>query len=538
MITIDENRKIVKDYIEIGYISENKAESIEFVIPEYLKEYSKKLCIKPKGGDIYTKTFDNVTSNVFTFTREETQYKSLEISVEFFKTENEDEIVYKTSILNVVFDNSIVCDDDILPNNPKVVVLDSLIEEVTQSINEVNNLDIDIDDNSNVTITKKDGTIKQVNIKGDKGDKGDTGEQGEKGETGEQGPQGEQGIQGIQGTKGDKGNDGVVQDVLVNGVSTLDGANANINIKTINNQNITGEGNIEIESDTSECLKYKGHVDSTDDLPSGGQASGEVIEPNLSISSTITSSMLGDDETKVADLKNGYVLENYNYYVGLAPRDSSRYKSVLNTNYLEIVDGICLATYQEKGIIFIHVNASQSTPALLKSRYAIKNIFYDDGTTLENTSNTMLLEKPCWIYTCGCETQMSLYGNLPNELKLKYWDKETITLDSSYIINNLNNKSLTINDFVYNMGYKIFKFDLNTNFTSYVTITSSDIVENDVYTVGTNNDLVRGNVTEQKWEPLTPASDLYKNYSGYDETKTQTLKNINGTLTWVDDGGE
>ena len=25
------------------------------------------------------------------------------------------------------------------------------------------------------------------------------------------------------------------------------------------------------------------------------------------------------------------------------------------------------------------------------------------------------------------------------------------------------------------------------------------------------------------------------NYTGYDATKTQTLKNVNGTLTWVDD---
>ena len=29
--------------------------------------------------------------------------------------------------------------------------------------------------------------------------------------------------------------------------------------------------------------------------------------------------------------------------------------------------------------------------------------------------------------------------------------------------------------------------------------------------------------------------DMPTTYSGYDATKTQTLKNINGTLTWVDD---
>ena len=29
--------------------------------------------------------------------------------------------------------------------------------------------------------------------------------------------------------------------------------------------------------------------------------------------------------------------------------------------------------------------------------------------------------------------------------------------------------------------------------------------------------------------------DLPKSYAGYDATKTQTLKNINGVLTWVSD---
>lgn len=254
MIKIDEERMFDKTYIEIGFISENKAESIEFEIPDYLKEYSKKLCIKPRGGEEYTKQFDGVTSNVFTFTKTETQYRSLELSVEFFKTENEDEIVYKTGVLTVVFNNSIVCDSDVEPDDPKVVVLDGLIEKVTKGINETNNLDIDIDENSNVTITKKDGTTKQVNVKGSKGDKGNPGIQGEKGEPGERGPQGEQGIQGIQGVKGDKGNDGVVQDVLVNGVSTLDGTNSNIHFKTINGQDITGTGNIEITSGVSDVL--------------------------------------------------------------------------------------------------------------------------------------------------------------------------------------------------------------------------------------------------------------------------------------------
>lgn len=48
------------------------------------------------------------------------------------------------------------------------------IERANTKLNEIDNLDIDIQDNV-VTITKKDGTTKSENVKGDKGDKGDAG---------------------------------------------------------------------------------------------------------------------------------------------------------------------------------------------------------------------------------------------------------------------------------------------------------------------------------------------------------------------------
>jgi hypothetical protein len=58
-----------------------------------------------------------------------------------------------------------------------------------------------------------------------------------------------------------------------------------------------------------------------------------------------------------------------------------------------------------------------------------------------------------------------------------------------------------------------------------------------------NNDtvLTLGNYTEFKptgdYNPATKkyVDDLLKGYSGYDESKTQVLKNINGTFTWVDE---
>lgn len=579
MIKIDEERMFDKTYIEIGFISENKAESIEFEIPDYLKEYSKKLCIKPRGGEEYTKQFDGVTSNVFTFTKKETQYRSLELSVEFFKTENEDEIVYKTGVLTVVFNNSIVCDSDVEPDDPKVVVLDGLIEKVTKGINETNNLDIDIDENSNLTITKKDGMTKQVNVKGSKGDKGNPGIQGEKGEQGERGPQGEQGIQGIQGVKGDKGNDGVVQDVLVNGVSTLNGTNSNINIKTINGQDITGTGDIEITSgvsnvlvndvsvvnngvanidisgkedkankvtsldgnstnaqypgakvvydELSKRLKYKGHVNSKDDLPTAGQVGGEAIEPSLSVSY-----LNGGNKSTVQKYyaKKQYFLSQFT--------NGSNY-GVLSTDFPEIVDGVCLGFKPFATTVFVHLNATGTKTAIIDYDSSNKGVVdYDDGSAWDKTKSTTIT-KSAWVAlyrSPGYEGDFS--GNFPNPIKFKIPSKDTFVFADGTDSVDVNYKSLTNNNFTYNSGYKLFEFPSDKDF-KWVTTTPSDINENDVYTVGANYDLVRGNAAEQKWEPLAPKSDLYKTYTGYDETKTQVLKNINGTLTWVEEvGGE
>lgn len=539
MIKIDEERMFDKTYIEIGFISENKAESIEFEIPDYLKEYSKKLCIKPRGGEEYTKQFDGVTSNVFTFTKKETQYRSLELSVEFFKTENEDEIVYKTGVLTVVFNNSIVCDSDVEPDDPKVVVLDGLIEKVTKNINETNNLDIDIDENSNVTITKKDGMTKQVNVKGSKGDKGNPGPQGEKGEQGERGPQGEQGIQGIQGVKGDKGNDGVVQDVLVNDVPVVNNGVANIDISGKedkankvtsldgNSTNAQYPGAKVVYDELSKRLKYKGHVNSKDDLPTAGQVSGETIEPSLSVSY-----LNGGNKSTVQKYyaKKQYFLSQFT--------NGSNY-GVLSTDFPEIVDGVCLGFKPFATTVFVHLNATGTKTAIIDYDSSNKGMVdYDDGSAWDKTKSTTIT-KSAWVAlyrSPGYEGDFS--GNFPNPIKFKIPSKDTFVFADGTDSVDVNYKSLTNNNFTYNSGYKLFEFPSDKDF-KWVTTTPSDINENDVYTVGANYDLVRGNAVEQKWESLAPKSDLYKTYTGYDETKTQVLKNINGTLTWVEEvGGE
>lgn len=160
MINIDnKTRRLSQATIVVGYKQENKAESIEFKIPEYLKEYGKKICFKTKDGKVFSKLFDNTTSNIFTFTRTETQYKELDATIEFFKTENEDMIIYKTSMLHIIFNESIICEDEVQPDEPKIPILESLIEKVTDLNNTITENEETRNNNENTRISNENSRI-------------------------------------------------------------------------------------------------------------------------------------------------------------------------------------------------------------------------------------------------------------------------------------------------------------------------------------------------------------------------------------------
>lgn len=136
-ITIDDDcRYLSQSHITVGYIGENKTEQIEFKIPEKYKKYGKKICFEA-NGKTFQKLFDNVTDNTVTFTRDMTKYDELYATVVFFKTNDDDEIVAKTSLLHILIEGAVNCPDDVSPDDPKVIILDKLINDVTNLNNEI-----------------------------------------------------------------------------------------------------------------------------------------------------------------------------------------------------------------------------------------------------------------------------------------------------------------------------------------------------------------------------------------------------------------
>lgn len=157
-IILDENRRFTKSFISIGFLDEHKAEEIHFDIPEKYTNYNKKACFKADDKEFSLLIEDNV----LVLTKDITQYNDVYMSIEFFL----DDIVARTNKIHLIFEDTIT-GGDVSTSDPQVIVLDDLIEKV-------NNLDVDLQDTT-LTISKKDGTKKSVDTKGEKGDKGDPG---------------------------------------------------------------------------------------------------------------------------------------------------------------------------------------------------------------------------------------------------------------------------------------------------------------------------------------------------------------------------
>ena len=156
-IKIDEQtRKLDKRRIIIGYASENKIESIKFEIPDKYNKYNKKACFRTGEKEFSLLIGED---NILTLTSDITKFKQVDMSVEFFA----DDIVARTSVLRLIFRDA-VTGGDVLPSDPKVIILNELIQKV-------NNLKGVSNTTTNVTGTfikikdAEEGNVKEIAVK-------------------------------------------------------------------------------------------------------------------------------------------------------------------------------------------------------------------------------------------------------------------------------------------------------------------------------------------------------------------------------------
>lgn len=135
MIKINDDREFEIKTLYSGYLEENKSITLEFEFPEYLEKYNKKANFELKDGTKVCKLFDEITSNKLTLTRDLLKFNKLQMAIEFFDTE--ENLIYRTSILTIIISDSIICDEDVSPEDSKVIILNELIQKVTELNTEV-----------------------------------------------------------------------------------------------------------------------------------------------------------------------------------------------------------------------------------------------------------------------------------------------------------------------------------------------------------------------------------------------------------------
>ena len=424
-------------------------------------------------------------------------------------------------------------------------MFDNLLSDLSSALQETDNIDIDVskvDNTSTVTVTKKDGSTKTVNI--------------------------------IDGAKGDKGNTGAPGQA---------GANATIN----------GVNTLSIEAGTNITLEQEGStltINST-----GGGSGGTTDYSALTNKPSINNVTLSGNKT-ISDLG----LQPAGNYV-----TDTDYATEIKAGLVRI-DPEFLAFVQETGILCAlsvsYDSYGNMYPSAFISKGTLESVItgkglidssYHDSTkqdVIDNTLTTINKTIPTAINEVNSiakganqalsyvnySTMITAFNNLANNVYNVGQNVMIITLQVpdlwisgiestsqtyTYTTDEAFTTELNTNGYVQVGYYKLSALETQkVNLTNYVTF--------DDYATGTTTGVVKtsaqyGISTSSYTKNLTGATRTYAQYqsgndvviickgtlenvitgkeldlkqlSTFDSTKTQVLKNINGTLTWVDE---
>ena len=234
------NRNLVEDEDFAGYNGENRAEKLEFEIPENLRNYAIIINFETEDEKFYDILDEDYT---YTLKNNVTKYNFVNFYLKFMK--QLDEVTYeivKTEVKRLPIRSSFETEEEIPEEEIKVI--NKMITKMIEATNRANAISQDLEN--------KVATDYYRGATGEKGDKGD------KGDTGERGPQGIQGVQGAKGETGDKGDKGDKGDTGSQGPQGLKGdtgsAGADAKINGKNAIEIEAGNNITIE-DTEKGIR-------------------------------------------------------------------------------------------------------------------------------------------------------------------------------------------------------------------------------------------------------------------------------------------
>ena len=270
-------------------------------------------------------------------------------------------------------------------------------------------------------------------------------------------------------------------------------------------------------------LNYKGHVATTDDLPSTGQPSATAEAPVVTLTSS--SQPTNGGTYRLQQLKN-YLGSTYNYYIGGCYEYSGgTHKIGLITNYSETIDGFSIVKDDSTYYLMAHVSYDVNKPIYWKGSWPVG--ITDDSTgqiTQTFSANTTVqINYSGWlpvgaIWSLSNSAHYYIFSNLAN-IKFKYCDISTVSwAGDPYTISTKYKTVTNPSSYNYIDNYKIFEF--TGEIAQWVGANPSpDAVENAVYTVGDTYEIYRCN--------STPAWEHWSESSGGGGSSTDVQ--INGT---------
>lgn len=326
----------------------------------------------------------------------------------------------------------------------------------------------------------KEIEVEGIDMIGPKGDKGDTGPQGPKGDKGDTGLQGIQGPKGEKGDKGDKGEPGAVK---IQVVDTLP-ETGRIDTIYLVKKDKPGEQNLYDEYVYTETGWE--HIGDTSIDLSDYYTKEEVIKKLLTKQDKLVA---GDNITISED-----------NVISVSGIEFPIYRIQTTSNFISTTD-------------YTRIDEQSKLKIAEKINKAYKNGLDSIGFIVSSKNND--------------EQHLFVNNALGIQTKPKnYW---------LYSIDSIHNRyDKTQSDI-----YSLLTLQLNISLTwtdDTCSCTSALIWKAELPLLATNN--------SSKYTPTdnyNPSTKLYtdkthyENMTGYDATKTQVLKNINGTLTWVNE---
>nr|DAJ75853.1 MAG TPA: hypothetical protein [Caudoviricetes sp.] len=141
--------------------NENRAETIELVVPEEYENYNKKIVFITSDGNVW----DVITNNEYKITNAITKYKQVDFYIWLTKEVDGESIDFRTKTKTLSFYHNEDASDEI--TDEEIHGVNTVVNLLEEEIEKVENLNIEatkIGDTTTVTITKKDGTTESVEI--------------------------------------------------------------------------------------------------------------------------------------------------------------------------------------------------------------------------------------------------------------------------------------------------------------------------------------------------------------------------------------